>query len=75
MKKYDYLRPAPGIVFAAKFFDGANYSYQISGAPVIFGTKKTAAKFIRENFAGDARRIRLYDLARAGRENRNETRK
>ena len=62
MKKYDYLRPAKNIVFAIKFFDGANYSYQISGAPVCFGTKKAAAKYIRENFTGEAAAVRLYDL-------------
>jgi len=67
MKSFESLRPAPGIVFAVKFFDGANYSYQISGCPVIFGTKKAAAAYIMEHFAGDARRIRLHDLIWCGR--------
>jgi hypothetical protein len=66
MKKYDYLRPAKHIVFAAKIWNGCTL-YQIDGAPVYFGTKKAAAKFIRENFTGDAAAVRLYDLRNAGR--------
>ncbi len=66
MKKYDYLRPAPHIVFAAKIWNGCTL-YQIDGAPVYFGTKKAAAEYIKENFSGDAAAVRLYDLRNAGR--------
>lgn len=66
-KSIESLRPAANITYAVKFWDGANYSYQVAGAPVIFGTKKAAAKYINENFSGDARRIRLHDLIWAGR--------
>jgi len=66
MKKYDYLRPAPHIVFAAKIWNGCTL-YQVDGAPVYFGTKKDAAAYIRKNFSGDAQKIRLYDLRLAGR--------
>ncbi len=66
MKKYDYLRPAENVVFAAKIWNGTTL-YQIDGAPVFFGTKKDAAAYIRENFSGDAQKVRLYDLRNAGR--------
>ena len=65
-RKYDYLRPAEHVVFAAKIWNGCTL-YQIDGAPVYFGTKKDAAAYIRENFSGDAAAVRLYDLRNAGR--------
>ena len=68
MKKYDYLRPAAHVVFAAKIWNGCTL-YQVDGCPVCFGTKKDAAAYIREHFSGDAAAIRLYDLRNAGRIN------
>jgi len=68
MKKYDYLRPAAHVVFAAKIWNGCTL-YHVDGCPVYFGTKKDAAAYIREHFAGDAAAVRLYDLRNAGRIN------
>lgn len=53
------------ITFVAKFFDGANWSYMVSGSPICFCTKKQAAKYIRNNFNGDTRKAYLNDLKRA----------
>lgn len=52
-----------GIVLVGRFYDGANWSYIVSGAPIIFGTKKMAREYIktlpkecRKNFLRDLRR-------------------
>ena len=64
------VRPKTNICYVAKIFNGCKM-YMVCGLncneydTTYFHTKKEAASFIRENFTGDAKRIRLYDLKRA----------
>ena len=64
------LRPKPYICFVARIFNGCRM-YMVARHNIndsrYFHTKKEAASYIRENFTGDERRIRLYDLKWAGR--------
>ena len=53
------------IVYVAKFYDGANWSYIVSGAPTIFGTKKKAREYIRANVSKELKRNYLRDLRNA----------
>lgn len=65
------VRPQKHLCYVARIFNGCKM-YMVCGLncneydTTYFHTKKEAAKFIRENFTGDAKRIRLYDLKRAG---------
>lgn len=66
--EFEKLRPKRGIVFVTKFWDGCRM-YSVTSLDRdeantnYFGTKKEAARFIRENFKGNEKRIRLNDLA------------
>lgn len=52
------------IVLVARFFDGANWSYIVSGAPRIFGTKKAAREYIK-TLPKECHKKYLRDLRRA----------
>ena len=53
-------------VYVAKFYDGANWSYMVTGSPICFGTKKKAREFIMGNIeAKSLRHLYLLDLKNA----------
>lgn len=67
MERNDFngLRRLPCIVFVAAIWVGCRM-YHVCGNDRVdsydFHTKKEASKYIRDNFTGDEKRIRLYDL-------------
>lgn len=67
-KPFESLRPKKGVVFVAKFWDGCRM-YSVTSLDrdeantTYYGTKKEAEKFIRKNFSGLEKQIRLNDLA------------
>lgn len=67
MEKKDFngVRKCPYIVFVAAIWVGCRM-YHVCGNDGVecwdFHTKKDAAAWIRDNFTGDERRVRLYDL-------------
>lgn len=68
MQKFEQLRPRPYIVFVAKIYVGTTM-YVVCGNNIFkeryFHTKKESARYIRDTFVGDEKRIRLYDLKNA----------
>lgn len=68
MKPFEELRPRPYAVFVSGFYNGCKM-YMVCGSMDVrtryFHTKKECEKFIRSNYVGDEKRIRLYDLKRA----------
>lgn len=64
-KSFEALRPKPYIVFVAAIWNRCRM-YMVCGQErnkeQYFHTKQEAAKYIRNNFAGDEKRIRLHDL-------------
>ena len=67
MKEKDFggLRWMPCVVFVAKIWVGCKM-YHVCGNDSVgswdFHTKKEAEKYIRKNFTGNEKKIRLYDL-------------
>jgi hypothetical protein len=54
----------PKTVLVGRFYDGANWSYIVSGAPIIFGTKKKAREYIK-TLPKECQKKFLRDLRRA----------
>lgn len=49
------------IVYVGRIYDGANWSYVVSGAPIIFGTKKQAKAYIMANITDKVMRKKYLD--------------
>ena len=64
-KNFERLRPKPYIIFVGEIWNGCKM-YQVCGNDKVdtsyHHTKKEAATHIRQNYAGDEKRIRLHDL-------------
>ena len=66
MERPDFnIRPMPCVVYAAAIWNGRRL-YHVCGSKdgegFDFPTKGRAMDFVRKNFTGDERAIRLYDL-------------